>query len=97
MTEADVILPALSAAGGGLTVGWIAKLLITSWFKKHEQMAEALHTVTIQLTRIEERVTALQRAEERLKGWETALAVMKQKLDDLEERVTAVAELAVKT
>lgn len=87
-----MLVPAISAVGGGVTVGWVAKLIIASWLRKHEQMAEALHSVTIQLTRIEERVTALQRAEERLKDRETSIAVMHQKIEDLEERMTSLVQ-----
>lgn len=90
MMGEDIITPALSAAGGGLTVGWIAKLMIQNWLKKHDDMAANVQSMTIQLTRIEERVSTLQRTEERTHAQDRILAVLQTQLADFKEDLNGV-------
>lgn len=91
MTElADIVVPAASAAGGGLTVGWIAKLLIQNWLKKHEAMESSVGTMLIQLTRIEERVSTLQRAEERARDQGRDIAVIQKQIEEFREDLNGV-------
>lgn len=90
MGNTDVIIPALSAAGGGLTVGWMAKLMIQNWLKKHDDMASLMHAMTIQLTRVEERVSTLQRMEERTQAQDRALAVMQAQITEMQGYLDSV-------
>ena len=90
MAIEDIAVPALSAAGGGLTVGWVAKTLITNWLNKLDDMASALQSLIIQTTRIEERVSTLQRTEERTHAQDRILAIVQTKLDELQQDVNGV-------
>lgn len=86
----EIIVPAVSAAGGGLTVGWIAKLMIQNWLKKHDDMAASVQTMMIQLTRIEERVSTLQRTEERTHAQDRILAVLQQQMSEFKDDLNGV-------
>lgn len=83
MELADVAVPAVSAAGGGLTVGWFLRLVVGRYLKAHDDMATALHGMTIQLTRIEERVGALQTAAAQTQANATGLAVVQTQVAKL--------------
>lgn len=37
MDVAEIAIPAVSAAGGVVSAGWMAKLLITSWLEKYDK------------------------------------------------------------
>ncbi len=56
----DVVLHMASAGGGGAGVAWLARLLIKGWLKTHDKMEATLEAAVLLLTRIDERVTALQ-------------------------------------
>lgn len=90
----SIAVPAVSAAGGGLTMAWVAKLMIQRWLLKndqnHEKWALSIQNILIQLTRIEERVSTLQRAEERTHEQDRTIAVLQAQLAELKEDLNGV-------
>jgi hypothetical protein len=90
MELSEIAIPAASAVSGGVTVGWIAKTMIQNWLKKHDDMASSVQTMLIQLTRIEERVNTLQRAEERSKDQAQKLAVIESQLGEFKDDLNGV-------
>lgn len=65
MTSEEILVPALSAASGGFIAGFALKLILQSWFKRHDEVATKVDAMVVQLTRVEERVNVLQRLEDR--------------------------------
>lgn len=90
MDLVEVAVPAISAAGGGLTVGWLLRLGVQRYLKAHDAMEAALHSMLIQLTRIEERVSTLQRGEERAQTQERSIAIMQTQVAELKEDLNGV-------
>lgn len=86
----SVMTPALSAAGGALTTGWIAKTLIQNWLKKHDDMASEVRQMLIQVTRIDEKVSTLQRTEERTHQQDRILAVIQTQLAEFQNDLNGV-------
>jgi hypothetical protein len=90
MDLSDVAVPAMSAAGGGLTVGWIAKVLIQRLLQSHDNVVNEIRAMVVQLTRVEERVTTLQRTEERTHAQDRILAVMQSQLAEFKDDLNGV-------
>ncbi len=90
----EILVPALSAAGGGVAVAGMAKMMIQRWFTKneenHERWGTSIQSMLIQLTRIEERVSSLQRTEERTRQQDTILAVVQSQLSELRDDLNGV-------
>lgn len=90
----DIITPALSAAGGAITVAGLSKVMIQRWFQKneenHERWGTSIQNILITLTRIEERVSTLQRTEERTRQQDTILAVVQSQLSELKSDLNGV-------
>lgn len=42
----EVAIPAISAAGGGLSAVWLAKVLITSWLKRYDIAMQDISSLT---------------------------------------------------
>lgn len=87
---AEVAVPAMSAAGGGLTVGWVAKVLIQRLLQSHDNVVNEIRAMVIQLTRVEERVTTLQRTEERTHAQDRMLAVIQNQMTEFKEDLNGV-------
>ncbi len=90
MDLSDIAVPAASAAGGAITTAWLAKVLIQNWLKKHDAMEVLLQTMLVQMTRIEERVSALQRAEERARDQGRDIAVIEKQLEEFRADLNGV-------
>jgi hypothetical protein len=86
----DIAIPAMSAAGGATVTGIALKMAIQSWFKRHDEVASLVQTMLIQMTRIEERVSSLQRTEERARQQDTILAVVQSQLSELRDDLNGV-------
>lgn len=81
----EVAVPALSAAGGGLTVGWIAKVMIQRFLKGHDDLTAEVRSMLIQLTRMEEQLKTLQRGEQTIREQDRALAVMAKEIEEFRQ------------
>lgn len=90
MAVEEYAVPALSAAGGAAVAGLALKLVIQSWFKRHDEVASKVDTMMIQLTRVEERVSSLQRTEERTRAQDSILAVLQSQFMELKDDVNGV-------
>ena len=86
----EVAVPALSAAGGAAVAGLALKLVIQNWFKRHDEVAAKVDTMMIQLTRVEERVSSLQRTEERTRAQDGILAVLQSQFNELRDDLNSV-------
>ena len=80
----------ISAAGGVTVTGLLLKIMVQNWFKRHDEVAALAQAMLIQLTRIEERVSTLQRTEERTYAQDRLLAVIQTQMTDLKEDVNGV-------
>lgn len=78
MTPTDAVLHLGSAAGGGLGVGFVAKLLIKSWLKRHDQVEKTLTKAVELLTRLDERVKTLQEGQARMSEHDRQIAILQE-------------------
>lgn len=90
MDVETIVTPALSAAGGVAVAGMALKMVVQNWFKRHDEVATLAQTMLIQLTRIEERVSSLQRTEERTRQQDTILAVVQSQVSELRDDLNGV-------
>lgn len=85
----DILVPVLSAAGGGLTAGWFVKLLLQRELKRHDDVAKTVQDIVVQLTRVEVHVSSLRTDGEHSRQQGAELAALKEKVralaDDLED------------
>ena len=94
--EPDLLTPAVSAVGGGLTVGWIAKVMIQNWIRRneqsHEQNSKSIHEIQIALTRIEEQTRGMSRIEDQVRSQDKSVAVMESQLKKLIDDLNAIGQ-----
>lgn len=94
--EADLLTPAVSAVGGGLTVGWIAKLMIQNWIRRneasHDAASKSIQSIQISLTRIEEQTRIMARIEDQVRSQDKSVAVMESQLKKLIEDVNGLGQ-----
>ncbi len=100
MDVAEIAVPAVSAAGGGLTVVWVAKVMLKNWLKKHDELGLAVQAAVTLLTRIDERVIQLLKTEERTREQDKSIAVLETRIDtvvkDLNGLGSRVSRVAAK-
>ena len=68
----------------------VLKTMVQNWFKRHETMENKVDTMVIQLTRVEERVSTLQRTEERTREQDRILAVIQNQLSEFRESLNGI-------
>jgi hypothetical protein len=90
MDISEVAVPAVSAAGGATVTALALKLVIQSWFKRHDEVATKVDSMIIQLTRVEERVSTLQRTEERTHAQDRILAVIQAQIAEFRDDLNGV-------
>ncbi len=90
MDVSEVVVPALSATGGAAATALALKLVIQSWFKRHDEVASKVDSMIVQLTRVEERVSTLQRTEERTHAQDRILAVIQAQLQEFKDDLNGV-------
>lgn len=87
----DVVVPAVSAIGGGVSVGWVAKVLLQNWFKRneenHDKAATQIQSMSIGMTRIEEQLKVLGRIEAASRDQDKVLAVLQARFEKLMDDV----------
>ena len=83
----EIAVPAMSAAGGGITTLWIAKIMIQRWLEKndkaHDKWEGKIESMLLALTRIEEQVKVLRENVDRTRENERSLAVLEKNYDEL--------------
>lgn len=81
----EIMVPAVSALGGGAIVGLVLKIIVQAWFRKHEFMETALQEIKVQLARIEERMKGLQHYDEISRSQDRAIAVLQTRTSEFGE------------
>jgi hypothetical protein len=59
--DQEVITPALSTAAGGLSVVWLAKVMLKNWLDKQDKANELLRDIDKQLVVLLHRVGTLEK------------------------------------
>ena len=87
MAIEEAIVPAASAAAGGITTLWVAKVMIQRWLEKndtsHDKWDRKTGEILVAVTRIEEQVKFLREHADRGRETEKQLAVLERGFDDL--------------
>lgn len=96
MAVEEIMIPAASAAGGGLTTLWVAKIMIQRWLDKNDKAHDKWETKTgdilLAVTRIEEQVKVLRENADRTRENERAIAVLENKLTDMRQHLNGLGQ-----
>lgn len=100
---ADAVGHAASAAGGGVTIGWIAKFLIQNWIKAHdsradkigealEKVAAKLGSIAVELGKVEVRLGALETSAAKAGEFGEKIAILGTRLTTAERNLNGLGQ-----
>ncbi len=96
MEITDAATHAASGAGGVLSMGYIAKILIQNWIRKQDQKSDevgkAIQGVAVELAKVGVKLEGLQRSAEATNRYGEAIAVLQTKVEDLSRCINGLGQ-----
>jgi len=87
----NIVVPAISAAGGGLTVAWFAKLLLNNWLTKHNEMATAFQEMSKEVAKFQVYVGFFEKEKDTTARTSAKIHLIEERLVSLEKEMRDLA------
>ncbi len=87
MIDSEIVVPAISAAGGGVGVAWLTRILIKSWLDKHDEMAKAVQQLTNEIGKLQVYIQNFQKTENVTVAHAEKMGAFEQRFRGIDERL----------